>query len=754
MRIKNNFLRILLKSAIVIVILSISIIIGFYYAVANGFFGKIYTEQELLSFENELASEVYSSDNILLGKYYNVNRTPVEYDKLPKHLINALVATEDVRFFEHSGVDIRSYIRVVIRTIIMGESNGGGGSTLTQQLVKNMYGRSNFGKISILVNKVKEIILSQRIEKVFNKDEILILYLNTVAFGENVYGIEAASQRYFNKQVSELNIEQSAVLVGILKANTYYNPHLYPQNSIRRRNVVLKQMSRVNFISQTAYDSLKTLPLELDYKNIQRSGIANYYLKIVRSKANKLIEEYNSAKGSEYNIEKDGLIINTTMNYQLQKNATLAYNEHISKQQQKLKAQYAKGKNYRYLQNLALKELKSKGQFNRKNEIVYQYIIDNGKLQLDSMTVLDSAKYSLTLLHAGMQAINPNNGAVLMWVGGRNFSTQPYDQIYAKRQMASTFKPFLYAQAFEEGAKPCDYIDNSELILSDFDDWKPENYDKSIGGKYSMAAALSHSKNIPTVRLWFAVEFENLRKLWNSLGFSSDLENEPAVSLGSSTASIYELTRAYASFANGGYSVNPYFIESIITKQGDTIYSHKQENDTIKLITAKTAFYINAVLQKAINEGTGISMRSRYNVQLPLAGKTGTSQKFIDAWFVAYNPSIVIAARVGANSPKIHFNNGANGSGGRSALPLVALTLQNTKRNKTLYKSINTKFTPINAEEYPADFMNCDDFKEDNAVDKVKHFLKGKKSNLKKEKKKAKRKKRWRDWGLSCKVCK
>lgn len=727
---KKTFLVGLIGCAIAVLFL-----ISFYSSVAFGIFGELYSEKELKNFENDLATQVFSSDEVLIGKFFNQNRINVQYHEIPEHLIHALLATEDARYFEHNGVDQRSLLRVLIKSILFNNKSAGGGSTLSQQLSKNMYGRKNHGILTTPVNKCKEIILAKRLERVFNKEEILTLYLNTVPFGENVYGIEAAAKRFFNQSVSELKIHEAAVLIGMLKANTYYNPRLHPDHALKRRNTVLNQLFNYAYINEGKRDSLKALPLSLDYANLDSEGPADYFLVQVKKEAESILTKINTNNKTNYNIEKDGLTITTTLNYTLQSSANKAFKSHLSTMQKLLRNQYSVGKSKKELDKMADKIVK---QISGEDGLKRRLLFDWDGYQMDSISRLDSVKHALTLLHGGIFGMHPANGEILAWVGGIDFKLQPYDQINAKRQLASTFKPILYAAALENGKIPCDYIDNTAFTLSDFDGWTPENYDHTEGGKYSLAAALAHSKNIPTVKLYFETGFDQLNYLWKKLGFSWVLEDKPSLSLGTAEASMFELAKAYACFANGGKMIQPYTIERITNNAGEIIYEHKKEEKQAQIITEKTAILMNAILQKAIKEGTGTAIKNVYGVHFRLAGKTGTSQAYSDAWFVGYNPEILMVSRVGANTPLIHFNNGVNGSGSTLALPLVAKTLAIVQQNAVFFNQYNQPFKPLPKEHQNA--LNCADYLANNRVEKLFKFFKKKETTLEQAKKKEKRK--------------
>ncbi|MCF6348108.1 MAG: transglycosylase domain-containing protein [Flavobacteriaceae bacterium] len=697
---------------IIITLILITLALGIFIAsVYYGVFGHLHTTEELQEFQNQTATLVLSEEGQLIGKFFAENRTNVKYEQLPKHLVNALVATEDARYFEHEGVDSRSLLRVLFKTILSNKKSSGGGSTINQQLAKNMYGRKNYGPLTMLINKTKEGFLANRLEGIYSKEEILTLYLNTVPFGENVLGIEAASRRYFNKSIDKTNIEEAAVLIGMLKANTYYNPRMYPENAIKRRNVVLSQMEKYNYLESTVIDSLQLLPLKLDYANLESEGPANYFLVQVKDEVNKILKSYNTAKNTDYTIRNNGLTITTTLNLSLQKQALNAYKNHLSVMQNRLREQYRNSKHRKALDTLVNKELKRLKLTKTANEKQQRELFDWKGFYTDSISVSDSLRHTLTLLHAGLLALDPQTGAVKTWVGGIDYRTQPYDQIFAQRQVASTFKPILYAAGLEQGILPCTYLNNKPLIVSDFDNWQPQNYDKSTGGNYSMAAALAKSMNIPTVNLFLNIPFNNLNNLWHKMGFTQELVRKPSVALGTANASIYELAVAYSAFANGGYHIKPRTILSIKTADGTVIYRNRllKPLEKNRIINKNTSRLLTAMLQKAVNEGTGATLRNKYGITIPLAGKTGTSQDYADAWFAAYTPKLVIVTRVGASSPNIQFATGANGSGSKLALPLVAKTL------RYVQKRYSKSFAPL--PEYYTDALNCEDYLEDSGFE-------------------------------------
>lgn len=670
------------KISVVVLAVVIFVPLFFIGSVQAGVFGRLPGKKELRNYRNATASVVLSSEGETIGRFFSENRIAITFDQVPPHLVNALVATEDIRFFEHSGVDSRSLIRVIFKTILFNDRSAGGGSTITQQLAKNMYGRKDYLILSVMLNKTREVILARRLEKVFTKEEILTLYLNTVSFGENLYGIEAASQRYFSKGTASLKIEEAALLTGMLKANTSFNPRLYPHNAVARRNVVLGQMEKYGYLESRAADSLSALPLVLNYSKADISGPADYFLVRVRMEAERILKEVSAYRGKEWDIERDGLVITTTLSLPLQLAAVEAFAAHMPKMQRRLDEQYSTSSGRR-----ALREIP------------------------------DSLKKMMTTLHAGLLALDPVTGAVTAWVGGIDFKTQPYDQVTARRQLASVFKPFIYAAALEDGVEPCRYLDNDSVTLSGFNDWSPENYNHSYGGKYSLAGALAQSMNIPTFSLFLMIGFDKVDRLWQDMGFSYPLENMPSLAMGTAEASILEVARAYSSFANGGLVTEPWLVESVKAPDGRILWQHAPAKEPERVLSERSSLLMGAMLEKAIREGTGASVNSVYGVKVPLAGKTGTSQNYADAWFAAFNPGLVIVSRVGASTPAIHFNNGSYGSGSALALPLVALTLKKAEKNREVMERINVPFAPLPPELAMA--LDCPDFKDKSFFDRL-----------------------------------
>jgi penicillin-binding protein 1A len=545
---KNSLLKKIFRYTVIFISAVILFLISFFSLVYFGAFGPLPDQNELSAITNEEASLVFSADNRIIGEYFAVNRTNIKWEEVPDHLKNALIATEDKRFLTHKGYDTRSYFRVFFKSILLGDNSSGGGSTLTQQLVKNLYGRDDFGVLSMPVNKIKEIILATRIENVFSKEELLLLYLNSVPFGDDVFGVETAAHRYFNKPASELLVQESAVLVGLLKANTYFNPRLNPANSLARRNMVLSLMEKEHYLSANEADSLRKLPVKLAYENLSLEAPAGYFVYQVKQKTLELLAAIKAKTGKEYNLEKDGLKIYTTLNMQVQEMAIEAVKKQLSVMQQLLDTELSRNfkKKWYNKQKLNAKDY-DKDQLKRKTE-VFEW---EGS-QVKNMSKIDSLWHYYKMLNAAVLITNPKNGAVVSWIGGNHFNTLPFDMVLSHRQIASAFKPFLYATALEGDISPCTYLENEENVYSGYEDWEPQNanYESTPDSTVALWYALAHSMNLPTVDLYFKVGRENLMNTCNKLKFPKFTDDAPSIALGTLDLSLLEIVRAYSAFAN------------------------------------------------------------------------------------------------------------------------------------------------------------------------------------------------------------
>ncbi|MCB9182281.1 MAG: transglycosylase domain-containing protein [Flavobacteriales bacterium] len=677
-------------------------------SVRMGVFGALPSEEELRCIRHEQATLVLADDGSLIGKLFAQDRTNVAYDDLPQHLIDALVSTEDARFFSHAGVDGRSYLRVFFRTLLGRDRSGGGGSTISQQVVKNLYGRTRHGLLTVPVNKMKEALVAQRLERVLPKNDVLVLYFNSVPFGENTYGIEAAAQRFFDKPTKRLDVLESAVLVGMLKANTSYNPRLYPERSKGRRDQVLELMHGRGHLSRARTDSLRAEPLTLRYTGGDALDLHGYFNQQVAAQARTILKEIERSTGVRHDLEKDGLRIITTLDARLQRMAADAAHAQLAAMQPKLdrelrasKARGAWEKRFRGRRSAAWKA----------NASSRFELYEHSGRRVDTLSYRDSLWHYHRLLNASFLAIEPTTGAVRAWVGGNDHRYLPYDLVQARRSVASTIKPIVYAAALERGMEPCDYLDNTKRTYGEYDDWEPDNFGKdTTEGEVAMWHALARSMNRPTVDLYFRVGADKLRRTMQRLGLPADDADKPAVALGASSISLLELLTAYAAFANGGSRIRPQLIQRITDANGKVIYkAPRQAREAV--LSNSTAAGITTMLQRAVNEGTGAALRGRYALKGPYAGKTGTSQDYTDAWFVAYTSGLVVGSWVGAFDPSIRFTS-ANGTGGQLALPVVGQVLRGIEANAAMRKRYVTDFGWMDG---PVD-MDCPPTRTEGAV--------------------------------------
>ena len=695
-----------------------------------GVFGPIPTEEQLKKIEQDEATIVTDRFGNLLGSFHQSNRMIIEFDNIPFQLSNALIATEDVRFYEHHGIDWRSWVRVLVRSVILRDKSGGGGSTITQQLAKNLYGRASFGFLSMPVNKCREIIIAHKIEDLYTKKEILTLYLNTVPFGENTYGVQTASLRYFGKNTSELSIEESAVLVGLLKANTYYNPRLNPENALLRRNVVLGQMEKYEFISESFSDSVKALPLTINYYNLERESPANYALVQIKKEALAILK--NNSDYTEGSIDSEGLVIKTTLDRKLQEWGNEALKTQIetlqkpfdqdqraqkrlSENSKIVQREIKKTKIYQRLSKKGLSKKDIQDSLKVKKEIL---VYSNGKAEIKSYSTLDSIIIEQKRLFAGFFALVPQDGAVRVWVGGVDHQFFPYDQVLANRQTASTFKPIVYSAALESGISPCSYFEN---IQRDYDGYSPENANKEYGGYYSLRGALKKSLNVVSVAIQQEVGAEKVIANARNLGLTGPIDPVPSMALGVNSANLYQMVPAYGAFVNGGYKIEPYFILEIRDTEGNLLYKRKNPKK-VRAITENTAELMRIMMQSVVEEGTAARIRTQYQLKGNYAGKTGTAQDYADGWFIGFSPELVAGARVGASSPQIHFSSGTWGSGSKMALPIWANFFKQVERNKAY---ANLAFTSFNNDTLFTQQLNCPDYKEGDFWDNISEFFSG-----------------------------
>ncbi len=728
----NKPIRLVFKVFAGFILLICLSVIAIYLSILFGLFGKLPDTDELAGIRNEEATLIYASDGSLIGKIFASNRTNIKWDEVPVQLVNALICTEDKRFFSHEGIDKMSYFRVIFKTLLSKDRSSGGGSTITQQLAKNLYGRKNMGILTLPVAKIKEAIIAYRMEKIYSKDEIILLYLNSVPFGENVYGIEAAAQRFFNKSTPELKVEQMALLVGMLKANTFYNPRIHPENAVKRRNQVLQLIAEQKYLTSSTTDSLQQLPAGLNYSNYELSSPAGYFVYQVGLAAESILKNMEEKTGLHYDLKKDGLKIYTTLDTALQKIAVQSVRSHLTKMQKLLDSELIK-RNAR--KNWEKKMSKKNGPLWMENASVTGEIFDWTDNQKEIKTYRDSLWHYYRMLHAAVLMIEPGTGSIRAWVGGNDFRYLPYDLVLSRRQIASAFKPVLYTAALENGISPCTYLDNEEKEYEEYNGWHPRNYDNTSGDKIAMWYALAHSINLPTVDLYFRTGYEALNETCRELGLPTSEGDYPSVALGSMDITLQEIVMAYSAFANNGNIAEPVMIESISDADGNIIYSNQVKTQR-QAIAPEIALQMTAMLENVVNQGTGNSLRSNYQIRSEIAGKTGTSQDYTDAWFISYSPNLVIGTWVGAMDPEVHFHS-SNGSGSRLALPIAGSVWSKIENTPTLQKKFTGSFS---MPEYCFEKMDCDPIKEQTAVgeffEKLLDDKKPDKSRIKEEDKK------------------
>ncbi|MEQ1588214.1 MAG: transglycosylase domain-containing protein, partial [Cyclobacteriaceae bacterium] len=485
----------------------------------TGLLGSMPNKKELLAVQNPIASEVYSADSVLLGRYFIQERSNITFQQIPAHTIQALIATEDVRFYNHNGIDMRSVARVLIKSLLLQRESSGGGSTITQQLAKNLYPRKDYWFFSLFINKVREMLIASRLEAVYDKDAILTLYLNTIPFGDNTYGLGTGAQRFFSVPANGLSINQSAVLIGMLKATRSYNPRIFPEQSLQRRNVVLAQMGKYKFLKDAQVDSLQALPIELQYNKItHHTGLATYFREYLRQELVTWCEQYNVEHEEEpINLYTDGLKIYTTIDSRLQQYAEEAMQSQMTRIQKTFYTHWGKRDPWQqypgYLDEVILKSdryqsftaqgLSHEEIIAAMNKPVPMTIFNWEGEEEVMMSSIDSLKHYLKFLNAGMLAIDPAQGAVRVWVGGINHNYFQFDHVQesTKRQVGSTFKPIVYAAALEQGVDPCSFISAEKITYTDNKDWAPANSEDNYELRYSFPGALAYSVNTVSVRV-------------------------------------------------------------------------------------------------------------------------------------------------------------------------------------------------------------------------------------------------------------
>ncbi|HET8963663.1 MAG TPA: transglycosylase domain-containing protein, partial [Chitinophagales bacterium] len=685
----------------------IGLIALFIFLISLGIFGELPGFEELENPQSNLATQIISSDGELIGRYYKENRTNATFDELPEHLTQALVSTEDERFYKHSGIDIRSLGRVIFKTIILRQKDSGGGSTLSQQLAKNLYGRPTSNDIfSLGIIKFKEWITAAKLERRYTKDEILLMYLNTVEYVYDAHGVKTAAKTFFNKDVDSLNIEESAVLVGMVKNPSLYNPVRFPEKTFDRRNVVLSQMMNANYISRNQYDSLKQLPLDISHFRRQdhTAGEATYFREYLRLWLADWVKANPKPDGSKWDIYRDGLRVYTTIDSKMQLYAEEATSEWLTKLQDEFYKHWKGNKyepwsypysgrtqpdlidkamksseRYRKLKKQGLKESEIVENFNQPIEMTLFSWKSSGR-DLDTIiSPYDSIKYSKQILHPGFMAMDPHTGEIKAWVGGVDLRYFQLDHVNpnTKRQVGSTFKPFVYTAAIaDKGFSPCQEVPNIQITFEKgskwglLQDWTPRNSDGKYGGMLTLSMGLGKSVNTITAYLLREVGIKPVIDLAHNMGIESELPFQPSICLGVSDISVFEMTAAYSAFANKGVAVRPTFITRIEDKNGNIIAEFPVQK--VEVMREEIASVMLNMLQYVVNYGTGNRLRREAYGGLTgeVAGKTGTTQENTDGWFMGITPQLVCGTWVGADDPVVHFRSTALGQGANMALPI------------------------------------------------------------------------------------
>lgn len=698
-----------------------------------GVFGEMPDHTLLENPKTNLATEIISSDGETLGKFYfNDNRTPVGYNELPQHLVDALIATEDVRFHEHSGIDGRGTLRAVVKL-----GSGGGASTISQQLAKQLFhGEGSKNIIERILQKAKEWIIAIRLERQYTKEEIIAQYFNIYDFGNNADGIRSASRIYFNKEPKALDIKESAMLVGMFKNSSLYNPRRNPEGVKNRRNVVLAQMNNYEFINETLKDSLQQTELDLDYNpESHREGIATYFRGYLDGFMKKWIKENPKPDGEKWNLYNDGLRIYTTIDSRMQKHAEDAVQQHMPRLQAEFFHQNTPDRNptapFLDLEKDEIKSLmkRSMRQSERWRHMKYDLKKSNEEIEKSfqkpiQMTVFewkdgspsevdtimkpwDSMRYYKSFLRTGMMSMDPQTGHVKAWVGGMNYRHFQYDMVkQGKRQIGSTFKPFVYATAIDQlHYSPCDEFPDTPFCIEankfgNPEEWCPRNSngETDYGGTRTLKNALANSVNTITARLIDKVGPQTVVDLAKKLGIDSDIPPVPSIALGTPDISVYEMVGAYSTFANKGVYTKPVMVTSIEDKNGTILYQFKPE--TRDVLSEETAYVAVKLMEGVTQSGSGARLRHTYakdkadykeiitgypyEFTNPIAGKTGTTQNQSDGWFMGMVPNLVTGVWVGAEDRAAHFKTITYGQGAGMALPIWGVYMKSCYADKAL----------------------------------------------------------------------
>ncbi|MGI4819926.1 MAG: transglycosylase domain-containing protein [Janthinobacterium lividum] len=686
-----------------------------------GLFGGMPNLRTLENPKSELASEIYSADGVLLGKYFRENRTPAEYKDLPQNLVDALVATEDVRFEQHSGVDFKSIMRAVA-----GLGRSGGGSTLTQQVAKVLFKtrpgeESNLndgtlngpGKLGLLITKTKEWLLAIRLERNYTKREILRMYFNTVDYGSNAFGINTAAKTFFNKKPKDLTTTEAATLVGIVNAPSRFSPALHPARSKRRRNWVLRQMSKYGYITRTELSADTTKAIVLHYSvESPTQGLAPYF----RTEVAKYLQSW--AKETGHDLYADGLKIYTTLDSRMQGYAEKAVSEHLALQQKWFSQQWKGQLPWRdengqviphFLETSMRRTQRYKSlmaRYDGNRDSVNYYLRHKYRMPVFTwqgekemlMSPMDSLDYYKRYLRAGFMAVNPLNGQIKAWVGGPNFKFFKFDHVrQGKRQPGSTFKPIVYTAAIDQGYSPCfprPDIATTFPGIAGRPPYTPKNFEGNFSGRsFTLRQALARSMNSITAWLVYKLTPETVVAYAKRLGITSPIDPVPAVGFGASDCSIFELCGAYGTFVNKGVWTSPMMVTRIDDKSGNTLREFIPQ--TKEVLSEETAYVMTNMLEASTTEqgGTSTILHTGFKFNTHIGAKTGTTSNYSDAWFMGITPDLVCGMWIGGEDRSIHFRSGAYGQGARLALPLYGLFMKRVYADKSI--GINTGPFPL-----------------------------------------------------------
>ena len=718
--------------------------------ISLGWIGYMPSFTELENPDANLATEVISADGELLGTYYLENRSNCKYKDLSQPLKDALIATEDSRFYRHSGVDAKALFRVASGVLTFHRK--GGGSTITQQLAKNLFPRDQkMNKVKLVFFKFKEWVVATKLERKYSKDEILAMYFNTVNFGNNAVGIKSAARTYFNKQPDEINTEEAALLVGMLKAPTQYSPRRHYQAALGRRNVVLGQMNKYGYLSKTDLDSIKELPIDLSNFRSQAhyAGLATYFREYLRQFLKEWSRQNPKQDGSHYDIYCDGLKIYTTIDSRMQKHAEEAVEEHVCNYLQPLFFEHIKNaknapfvnlseeqtdrilwaavkqsERYDRMKDAGATDEEIRAAFNKKVKMsIFTYKGPKDTI----MSPFDSIRYLKSFLQCGLMCMEANTGRVKAYVGGTNYEQFQFDHVkLSKRQVGSTFKPYVYTVAMQSGEfDPCTMVPNVPVtITTPGGTWTPRNSGGYREGQMiPLREALAHSLNQVSAYIMKRYGPHAVIELVRAMGITSDIPEVPAICLGACELSLYEQVGAINCFPNQGVYVEPVFITKICDKDGNVIYNYvPKSNEAIDQITA---FKTVRLMQGVVDYGTGGRLRGQYKLSFPLAGKTGTTDNQSDGWFVGYTPLLTCGVWVGCEDRSAHFRTTALGQGARTALPVFGLFMQKVYGDPKLpyyavvnseNKSAQSGYSFTIPESYIGDPSGCNETKRDSVM--------------------------------------